>query len=250
MSNHDSLEALIKDEPSEFTTHVSEIDRRLASEDPHDRMDAGRTFRVVAEEHPIVLESQIGTLIELLSADNGSLQLSGALGIAGLAEPAPETASKAVPELAVLLDDTDAPAIQMAVLRALSRIEDMSPTAVSIVDRPVADLLYTATPQIRLGVVTIFANVLIQTPRTYPKTIGAIEDALGDESRRVRSCAAITLALIAETDPTALSSISGVLDQITELPVRRNYQPRHYTDRVERAIDILQRIDTDSPESK
>lgn len=240
MTNHDSLEAIVKDEPSEFTNYVSEIDRQLASEDPHNRMDAGRAFRVVAEEHPVVLEPQIGTLIELLSADNGSLQLSGALGIAGLAEPAPETASKAVPELVVLLDETDAPAIQMAVLRALSQIEDVSPTAVSSVDRPIADLFRTATSQIRLGVVTVFANVLIQAPRTFPETISEIENALGDESGRVRSCAAITLALIAETNPTALSSINGVLDQVTELRVRRNVQPWHYSDCVDRAIDILQ----------
>lgn len=182
MSNHNSLEEIVKDESSEFTTYISETDRRLASEDPHDRMDAGRVFRVIAEEHPMALEPQIRILIELLSADNGSLQLSGTLGIAGLAEPAPETASKAIPELVALLDETDAPAIQMAVLRELSRIEDMSLTTVSAVDRPVADLLRTATPQIRLGVVTIFANVLVQTPRIFPKTIIEIENALGDES--------------------------------------------------------------------
>ena len=185
MTNYDSLEAIVKDEPSEFMNHVSKIDRQLASEDPHNRMDAGRAFRVIAEEHPMVLEPHIGTLIELLLADNGSLQLSGALGIAGLAEPAPETASKAVPELVVLLDETDAPAIQMAILRALSQIEDMSPTAILSVDRPLADLFRTATLQIRLGVVTVFANILIQASRTFPETISEIENALGDESGHV-----------------------------------------------------------------
>lgn len=121
MTDRVSLEAAVRNEPEGFEDRIDEIHERLASADPHASADAGRTFRSVAEERPALLETHRGTLVDLLSADNGSLRLSGALGLAGLANPSPETVTEAVPELVALLERTDAPAVQMAILRALSR---------------------------------------------------------------------------------------------------------------------------------
>ncbi|MCL7416962.1 MAG: hypothetical protein M8354_03870 [Halalkalicoccus sp.] len=244
MTDRGSLEAAVRNEPEGFEDRIDEIHERLASADPHASADAGRTFRAVAEERPALLETHRETLVDLLSADNGSLRLSGAFGLAGLAEPAPKTVVNAIPELVALLERTDAPAVQMAILRALSRTGERTPEAVAVADGAIADLLRTATPRIRLAVLTVFATVPIRAPTAFPATVNAAEDALADDSRRVRRCGAALLALIARSDPAALSSVADVRERVETLRTRRNAQPWHADDTLERAARTLRAIDT------
>lgn len=243
MTDHDSIEAAIREDPDEFEERVAEIRLRLTAADLHARLDAGRAFRAVAAERPAALEDHLGTLLDLLGEDNGSLQLSGATGIAGLAETAPESADEAVPALVARLERTDAPAVQMAILRALSRIGTRSPESVAVADGAVADLLRTATPQIRLAVVTVFASVPVRQPSALPATVRATEAALEDDDGRVRRCAAATLAQAAETDPSALSSVGDVLERVEALHARSNARQRGRGETLERAVDGLRAVD-------
>jgi hypothetical protein len=237
------LEAAVREDPHELARRIETVHRSLASEDPHERVDAGRAFRAAAEEDPECLETHLETMVGLLSDDNGSLQLSGALGIAGLAKTTPESAEERVPELVVLLERTRAPAIQMTVIRALSRIGEHSPESVSIADAVIADVLRRATPQIRLAVVTVFASVVIEAPSMFPETVRAMENALNDDSPRVHRCAAATLALVATRDLSAVSSVAGVLARVEELETRLNSQPWHSDDIIEEAANTLRTLE-------
>ena len=241
------LEVAVCEDPCELAHRIETVHRQLASDDPHERVAAGRAFRVAAAEAPAVLEPHLETVAELLSDENGSLQLSGALGIAGLAKTAPESVEERVPELVVVLERTRAPAIQMAVIRACSRVGERFPESVAVADGAIADLLRTATPQIRLAVVTVFANVVIEVPSNFPNTVRATEAALDDDSERVRRCAAATLALIATNNPSAVSSVAGVLARVEELETRLNAQPWHSDEIVKEAADTLRTLAEDGP---
>lgn len=237
------LEAAVREDPCELENRIEQIHRSLQSGDPHERVDAGRAFRAAADESPAVLEPHLETMVGLLSDENGSLQLSGALGLAGLAECDADAVEERVPELVVLLERTRAPAIQMAVIRAFSRVGERSPESVSVADEVIADLLRTATPQIRLAVVTVFASVVIEAPSMFSETVRAMEIALGDDSPRVHRCAAATLALVATRDPSAVSSVAGVLARVEELETRLNAQPWHSGEIVEGAARTLRTLD-------
>lgn len=127
MGEERTLESVVWDDPNEMHHRIDAIRRRLRSDDPHERVDAGRAFRAAAEEDPELIGSHLDTVIGLLSDENGSLQLSGAIGIARLAEITPETVDGTVPELIALLERTHAPAIRMAAVRALTRIGEPRP---------------------------------------------------------------------------------------------------------------------------
>lgn len=242
MNEDESLEATIRVDPSELDRRIETVRSRLRSENPHDGVDAGRAFRVVAEENPERLEAHLDTMVDLLSDENGSLRLSGAIGLAGAAKTDPATVDEVVPELVVLLERACAPSIQIAALRALSRVGERSSESVAVADSAVADLLGTATPQIRLAVVTIFASVVIDAPSKFPETVRATEGALDDDSGRVRRCAAATLARVAIADPTTLSSVAGVLNRVEALEARLNAQPWHHDETVEEAADTLRAL--------
>lgn len=244
MRESQTLERVVQDDPGELENRIEQIHRHLRSDDPHERMDAGRAFRA-AEENPTVLEPHLETLVDLLSDQNGSLQLSGAIGIAALAETTPETVAGTVPELISLLQDTNAPSIEIAVIRALTRIGEDSPDVIADTDtdRAVADLLRTATPMIRRGIVTIFASVVIENPLQFPETVYAMEDALDDKSARVRRYAAAAIALVATTDQSALSSVERVRDRVEELEAQVQAYPWHHDENVEQAAHTLRSLD-------
>ena len=244
-SETSELEQVVRDDPGALDEHIKRIHRGLASEDPHERMDAGRTFRIVAEERPEHLEAHLETLVALLADRNGSVQLSGAFGIAALARTVPETVVWTVPELVALLEASEAPAIQLAAIRALTRMGERSPGTVAAADGVVAGLLRTATPPIKTAVVTVFAGAVVADPTAFPETVGAMEGALDDEYDEVRRCAAAALAAVVSVDPSVVSSVEGVLGRVEEMEARVTALPWHHDDTIERAARTLRSVDSD-----
>lgn len=236
------LARLVEDDPAQLDERIEQVQRGLRSDDPHERMDAGRAFRVAAKADPATVAPHRATLLDLLSDSNGSLQLSGAVGIAELADHAPSSVIDTVPELLVVLERTVAPAIQMAAIRALTRIGRDTPEAIADSDPVLADLLRTATPPIKTAVVTVFAGAVVETPSNFPETIRAMEAALDDEYAEVRRYAA-ALAAIASVDPSVLSSVDAVLDRVEELEAHVTGQPWHHDETVERAARTLRTVD-------
>lgn len=86
MSGPGSLERLVDDDPEALSDHGERPYRRLDSEDTPERIDATRALRVAAERDPGLVEPHLDALIALLSDPHGSLRLSGAVGLAQLAE--------------------------------------------------------------------------------------------------------------------------------------------------------------------
>jgi hypothetical protein len=248
MRNNDpedeTLEGVVRDDPRELDNCIEQVHRGLQSDDLPLRRDAGRAFRVAAEQTPETVEPYFDTVVGLLSDRSGSVQLSGAIAVAELATIAPATVAETLPELLTLLEDTDAPAIQLAVVRALTCIGAWSPAVAADADAVTADLLQTATPPIRTGVVTIFADVIIEVPTRFPETVGAMEDALDDESMCVRRSAAVALALVATTDQSALSSVEHVRDQVEALEAQMTADPRRqYGENITQAARTLRSLD-------
>lgn len=239
----DTLEGIVQNDPSELDTHIEQVRRGLESNDLQTRRDAGRAFRVAAEQNPKIIESHLDTVLGLLSDRSGSVRLSGAIGIRELAARTPETVTETVPELLALLESADAPAIQMAVIRALTHIGEHSPATIVVADETTADLLRTATPPIRTAIVTVFAGAVVEDPARFPETVYAMEDGLDDESERVRRYAAAALALVATTDQSAVSSVASVTERVEEIEDRVTAQPWHSDETVERAANTLRALD-------
>ena len=244
---NDTLEGIVRNDPSELTARIEEVRRGLESDDLQTRRDAGRAFRVAAEQNPERIESHLDTVLGLLSDGSGSVRLSGAVSLRELATIAPATVADTIPELVALLEDADAPAIQMAAIRALTRVGEHSPRAVAVADATTADLLLTATPPIRTAVVTVFAGAILENPSSFPETVCAMEDALDDESERVRRYAAAALAVIATADRSAVSSVEDIRERVEAMEDRVTAHPWHADENVERAADTLRSLgETDS----
>lgn len=240
---NDTLEAIVEDDPNELTERIEQVRRGLAADDLQTRRDAGRAFRVAAEQNPELVASHLDTVLGLLSDGSGSVRLSGAVSLRELATIAPATVADTVPELVVLLEDADAPAIQMAAIRALTSVGEHSPRAVAIADATTADLLRTATPPIKAAIVTVFAGAVVENPSLFPETVRAMEDALDDEVTRVRRYAAAALALVATADQSAISSVEGVRKRVEAMEDRVTAQPWHADENVERAANTLRALD-------
>lgn len=236
------LERTIENDPSELDARIEQVHRGLRSDDLQTRRDAGRAFRVAAEQNPAIIEPHCDMLAELLTDRSGSVRLSGAIGFRELATTAPTTVAERVPELLVLLEDADAPAIQMAVVRALTRVGEHSLRTVTVADETTADLLRTATPPIKAAIVTIFAGAVVADPEQFPETVSAMEDALDDEEERVRRYAAAALALIAKTDSSAVSSVEGVRERVEELEDRVTAHPWHSDETIEQAAETFRSL--------
>ncbi len=239
----DTLEGIVQNDPSELDTHIEQVRRGLESDDLETRRDAGRAFRVTAEQNSELIEPHLDTVLGLLEDRSGSVRLSGAVGIRELAARTPKTVTETVPELLALLEDTDAPAIQMAVIRALTHIGEHSPVAIAVADGTTANLLRTATPPIRTAIVTVFAEAVVEDPARFPETVSAMEDGLDDESERIRRYAAAALALIATTDQSVVSSVAGVTERVEEMEDRVTAQPWHSDETVEQAANSLRALD-------
>ncbi|HET7325590.1 MAG TPA: hypothetical protein VFJ06_14775 [Halococcus sp.] len=238
---HGTLEAIVRENPRELTARIEAVQQGLASEDLYTRRDAGRAIRVAAKRNPELIEPHFEMVVSLLSDQSGSVQLSGTIGLCELARVAPETVEETIPELLALLESATAPAIQMAVLRALTRVGEHS--SVAVADETTADVLLTATPPIRTAIVTVFAEVVVEHPSRFPKTVAAMEDALCDESERVRRCAAAALALVATTDRSVVSSVAGITERVEAMEGRVSAQPWHADETIERAAKTLRALD-------
>lgn len=237
------LEGIIENDPTEFDARIEQVRRGLQSDHLQTRRDAGRAFRVAAEQNPAVIEPYCETLVELLADRSGSVRLSGAIGFRELATTAPTTVAERIPELLALLEGADAPAIQMAVVRALTRVGEHSLGIVTIADETTADLLRTATPPIKAAIVTVFAGVVVTDPAQFPETVSAMEDALDDEEERVCRYAAAALALIAKTDQSAVSSVERVRKRVEVLEGRVTAHPWHSDETIEQAAETLRSLD-------
>lgn len=239
----DTLEGIVKNDPNELDARIEQVRRGLQSDDLQTRRDAGRAFRVAAEQNPDIIEPHLDTVLGLLDDRSGSVRLSGAVGLRELAARAPETVAETVPELLALLERADEPAIQMAVIRALTHVGEHSPAAIAVADETTATLLRTATPPIRTAIVTVFAGAVVEDPARFPDTVRAMEDALSDESEQVRRYSAAALALVATTDRSAVSSVAGVTERVEALEERVTAQPWHSDETVEHAANTLRTLD-------
>jgi hypothetical protein len=223
MTDYESLERSVSADPQRLPDHMDEIRRKLGSDDVHKRADAGRALRAVAEADATLLEPYHELIVDLLSDRNGSLQLSGLVGVAGLAEVAPERVEHLVPTLTALLERSNAPAIEQGVIKALTRLGESTPGAVADADALLADRLRTATTPIRLSLVTVFASAVIERPSAFPELVRAFETALAeDDAARVRRYAASTLSLVAAENPGTLSSVEDTYERVVELDAKVN----------------------------
>ena len=222
MTGTETIERAIQQDPHRLPEYIDDITRQLASDDVHDRADAGRAVRAAAVEDATLVEPYRELVDDLLGDANGSLQLSGLVSVAELAEESPESVVDEVPRLLRIVQETDAPAIEMATIKALTRIGTWSPAAVAEADPVVADRLRTATTPIRSVVVTVFVSAVLERPEAFPETVAAIEAALDDDSPRVRRYAASAVALVATADPSAVSSVEAVHERVAEMESRVN----------------------------
>jgi hypothetical protein len=222
MTGTETIERAIQQDPHRLPEYIDDITRQLASDDVHDRADAGRAMRAAAVEDATLVEPYRELVADLLGDANGSLRLSGLVSVAELAEESPESVVDEVPRLLAIMRETDAPAIEMAAIKALTRIGTWSPEAIAEADPVVADRLRTATTPIRSVVVTVFVSAVLERPGSFPETVAAIEAALDDESPRVRRYAASAVAHVATTDPSAVSSVEAAHERVAELEGRVN----------------------------
>lgn len=242
MRGDERLETIVSDDPTVLDRRIEDVCRGLQSTDVHERVDAGRAFRVAAEADPEVVRPYLDTLVSLLADENGSVQHSGATAIAELAGHDPESVIETVPELIALLEGTVAPAIENAAIKALTRIGERSPEAIAEADPVVADRLRTATSPVQRVIVTVFSSAVVEAPSRFPETIEAIEDALSDDSDPLRSYAAAAISLIAGADRTALSSFDDVLDRVETLETALDAQPFHRDENVGGAVRRLRSL--------
>ena len=249
MTGTETIERAIEEDPHRLPEYIDDITARLASDDVHDRVDAGRAFRVAAAEDAALVEPYRDLVVDLLGDANGSLQLSGIVSVGQLAAETPETVVDEVPRLLDVVRESDAPAIEMAVLKTLTRLGEWSPEAIREADAVVAERLRTATTPIRGAVVTVFVSAVLERPSAFPETVRAIEDALDDDSPRVRRFAASAVSLIAEADAAAVSSIEEVHARVTEIEASVNDGLLRPNEDLSRALSRLDGLVDDGPET-
>ncbi len=224
----DDLERAVRADPTALPDVADRIDARLAGEDLTDRLDAGRALRAAANHDPELVEPHVGTLVDLLSSERGSLQLSGAVGLAEYAGLAPEDplVLGAVPRLVELLDETVAPAIEEATIRALGRIGMHNPELVADADPVVGELFREATFPTRTVVCKWFVRAVAEDPRQFPETVAAYAAVVADEDDAMARFAAEALAQVATADPGAIPDPGQVLADLEALEATVDADPR------------------------
>lgn len=243
MTGGRSLESLVEADPASLRTREERLRRQLDSDDVHERLDGGRALRAAAKHDGGLVATHAETLVGLLGADHGSLRLSGAVGLAALAADDPGRVAAAVPELTATLETERAPAIQLAILRTLTRVGERSPAAVAVADEPVAARMDGATRPIRTAVATVFAGAVVADPARFPETVRAYERAVAADSDRVRRVAALAVAAVAAADPTALESPERALDRVEALRAEVRGAPRDAEDEeLDRAAETLRAV--------
>ncbi|WP_254538193.1 hypothetical protein [Halomarina litorea] len=224
----DDLERAVRADPTVLPDIADRIDARLAGEDLTDRLDAGRALRAAASHDPELVEPHVETLVALLSSEQGSLQLSGAIGVAEYAGLAPEDPRvlRAVPRLVELLDETVAPAIEEATVRTLGRVGMRDPAAVTDADPVVAALFREATFPTRTVICKWFVRAVAEDPRQFPETVAAYAAVVADEDDAMARFAAEAIARVASADPGAVSDPARVLADLEALEAKVDADPR------------------------
>ncbi len=243
MTESESLKRAVEADPGALEQRFDEVRRNLDSGDPRERMDAGRALREAAKQDPSLVEPHRELLCSLLSDSNDSIKLSAAVGLAELATHDPETIAGAVPELAEMLAEAHAPAIEEATIRALKRVGQWSPAAVADADDIVATELHEATPPIRVVVVSFFVDAVVADPSQFPETVGAMEAALlEDDLESVRKHAAVALSEVAEADPSALSDPESVVAAVEAMAAKERAKPMYEGESVGDAATHLRAV--------
>lgn len=224
----DDLERAVRADPTAFPEAADRIERQLASADRSERLDAGRALRAAAKHDPELVEPHLGRLVELLADGEGSLQLSGAVGVAEVAavDPGDPAVVAAVPRLVELLDETVAPAIEEATIRALGRIGEREPSIVADADPVVAERFLAGTFPTRTVIVRWFVRTVAEAPKLFPETVEAYATVLGEESDAMARFAAEALARVASADPDAVPNLEGVLAGVEALEADVDADPR------------------------
>lgn len=243
MTDTESLKRAVEADPDAFERRFDEVKRGLDSENPRERMDAGRAVREAAKHDPALIAGQQDLLLGLLSDGNGSVSLSAAVGFAELADTDPEAVVEAVPDLTALLADAHEPAIEEAAIRALKRIGEWSPEVVASADGTLAKELRTATPPIRIVVASFFADAVVADPSEFPDTVDALEGALEeDDNAAVRKHAAVALSEIAAADRSALSAPDEVVATVDAMAAKERATPVYEGDSVGEAAKRLRSV--------
>lgn len=243
MTDTESLKRTVEADPEAFERQFEEVRRGLDSEDPRRRMDAGRAIREAAKHDPALVEPHRELLLDLLPDDNDSITLSAAVGLAELADRDPAAVVEAVPDLTALLADAHAPAIEEAAIRALKRVGEHAPDAVAGADGTVAEELRSATPPIRIVVVSFFADAVVEDPAQFPATVDAMEAALADDDNSaVRKHAAVALSHVAAADRSALSSPETAVATVETMEARERAKPLYEGESVGEAAERLRSV--------
>jgi len=243
MTETESLKRAVEADPGALERRFDEVRRNLDSENPRERMDAGRALREAAKHDPALVEPHRELLLSLLPDANGSITLSAAVGLAELAKRDPAAVADAVPELTDLLADAHAPAIEEAALRALKRIGEWSPRTVAPADEVVAAELREATPPIRVVVVSFFADAVVADPAQFPATVDVMEATLAaDDLESVRKHAAVALSKVAEADRAAISDPGTVVATVEAMAAKERAKPLYEGESVGEAANRLQSV--------
>lgn len=233
------LERAIRDDPTALPARIDEIRERLDCEDREARMDAARALRAAAEADPDLVAPYRDTVEALLTADGDSVRLSGAIAVAELAEADPGLVAGTAPALRSLLEETVAPAVDMAAIRGLAGIAVVDVEAVAGADPLIADRVREATVQIRGAVVSVFAGPLTEAPAQFPETVAAVEDAVRTESGALQRHAALVVTGAATTDPSAVSSLDRIARDVEAVAERHRADPRPVGEDVIEAAERL-----------
>lgn len=242
----DSLERGVREDPTAVAEVIDRIDDRLAGvgdgvdgsdgsrngagdrdaevagdrdggEAVAGRLDAARALRAAAEHDGALVAPYLDRYAALLSADHGSLRLSGAVGVAAVADHDPARVRPLVPALVDLLRSTAAPATETAVLRALTLVGMESPATVADADPVVAERIPGAALPTRMAVVGSFVGAVREEPSSFPETVSAYVRVLEGDTDRMARHAAESLAEVAAADPAALPSPATIVDRVEEL---------------------------------
>lgn len=242
MSESESLKRAVEADPTAFDRRFEELRRNLEAEDPRVRMDAGRAIRAAAKADPSLVEPHHELLFELLTDANDSVALSGAVGIAEVASDSPGTVTAAVPDLIAVLEEAHAPAIEEATLRALKRIGEWSPEAVADADGVIAEKLRTATPPVRIVIVSFVVDAVVADPSQFPETVAAIEEALDADLEGVRKHAAVAISQVAAADRSAVSSPDAAVAAVEAMEARERAKPLYEGESVGEAAQRLRSV--------
>lgn len=227
----DELERAVREEPTVIDAAEDRLHEQLESDRPDDRMDAGRALRAAAEHDPELVVSHEETFVEFLASDNGSLRLSGAIGLAELSGLDPERLEHAVPQLVDALEETVAPSIEEAIVRTLTRVGMVDPEAVVAADPVVAARLPEATLPTQIAILRSFVGTVAKCPELFDATTAAYAEATEADRQIVSRCAVRALATVASADPNAVPSRQRVLARAEELRAVAESDPRPDTGR-------------------